>query len=233
MNRTRRVIIALIIVGLLGAAAVAAFIWLSGGSGQASQEIQSEAVTAAANSTVFAIVPDESEVRFVLDEDLFGNRNTVTGRTKEVAGEIAVDFTNPANTTLGTITINVRTLTTDNEFRNRAIRGQILQSQQSQFEFAEFKPTAIEGLPESVTMGEPFTLTITGDLTLKDITKPVTFTATITPVSDQRIEGSAEATVQRDDYGLTIPNAPGVANVDEAVKLQIDFVATPTTNSTT
>ena len=48
----------------------------------------------------------------------------------------------------------------------------------------------------------------------------------VTPVSETRIEGSAHATVLRADYGLQIPNAPGVANVSEEVGLEIDFVAT-------
>ncbi len=176
--------------------------------------------------TVFNIVSDESEVRFILNEVLRGSPNEVTGRTTQVAGQIAVDFANPANSQVGEIRIDARSLATDNELRNRAIRGQILQSSQDQFEFISFKPTSIDGLPASVTMGQPFEFSITGDLTIRDITNPVTFDVTVTPDSETRIEGSASATVQRGDYNLIIPNVPGVANVDEAVKLEIDFVAT-------
>ncbi|MBK8027135.1 MAG: YceI family protein [Chloroflexi bacterium] len=227
MNRNVRIVLGLIIavavVGVLGAA----YIFISGGSGEASRETESEAVEAAASATVFEIVPDESEVRFMLDEDLRGVRTTVTGRTTDVAGQIAVDFGAPANTELGEITVNVRTLLTDNEFRNRAIRGQILQSQQDEFEFATFTPSTVEGLPETVTMGEAFTFTITGDFALKGIAKPATFTVTVTPESEDRITGTAQAVVLRADYGLTIPSVPGVANVEEEVQLEIDFVAVP------
>jgi hypothetical protein len=46
-----------------------------------------------------------------------------------------------------------------------------------------------------------------------------------TLASVDRLEGSASASVSRGDYGLQIPSLPHVANVDEDVKLYIDFVA--------
>jgi polyisoprenoid-binding protein YceI len=164
-------------------------------------------------------------VRFILDEVLRGSPNTVTGRTDQIAGQIAVDFANPQNSQVGEIRISARSLATDNELRNRAIRGQILQSSQDEFEFISFKPTEITGLPASVTMGQSFEFQITGDLTIRDITHPVTFDVTVTPDSEAHIEGTAIATVQRGDFNLIIPNVPGVADVDEAVRLEVDFEA--------
>lgn len=191
-----------------------------------SAPVAEAATSAPANVVVFNIVPDHSEVRFILSEVLRGSPNKVTGRTNQVAGQIGVDFTTPANSQLGEIKIDARSLSTDNELRNRAIRGQILQSSQDQFEFITFKPTSVSGLPDAVTMGTAFTFQIAGDLTIRDITKPVTFSVTVTPDSKTQIEGTASATVQRSDYNLTIPNVPGVADVDQAVALEIDFVAT-------
>lgn len=184
------------------------------------------AESAASEAVIFSIVADDSEVRFILDELLRGSPNTVTGRTDQIAGQIGVDFAAPSNSQVGEILINARTLATDNELRNRAIRGQILQASLPEFEYISFQPTSLDGLPASVTMGEAFTFQVTGDLTIRDITNPVTFDVTVTPVSETRIEGTATATVQREDYGLIIPNVPGVADVDEDVKLEIDFVAT-------
>lgn len=186
---------------------------------------ETTAESAASEPVIFSIVAEDSEVRFILDELLRGSPNTVTGRTNQIAGQIGVDFANPANSQVGEIVINARTLSTDNEMRNRAIRSAILQSAQDAFEFISFQPTALDGLPASVTLGEAFTFQITGNLNIRDITHPVTFDVTVTPVSETRIEGTATTTIQREDYGLTIPNVPGVADVDEAVKLEIDFVA--------
>ncbi len=182
--------------------------------------------SAPANVMVFSIVPESSEVRFTLNEVLRGSPNKVTGRTDQVAGQIGVDFTTPANSQVGEIRIDARSLSTDNELRNRAIRGQILQSSDDKFEFIAFKPTSVSGLPDTVTIGEAFTFQIAGDLRIRDITNPVTFDVSVTPDTKLQITGTASATVQRDDYRLTIPNVPGVADVDQAVLLEIDFVAT-------
>jgi polyisoprenoid-binding protein YceI len=225
MQTRRIIVIGIIVAGLIGAAA-AAYVWFSGGSGEASQEISSDELTASGTEQViFRIVPDESEVRFVLSEVLRGVPTTVIGRTRQVAADIAVDFENPAASEVGTVRVNARTLLTDNEFRNRTIRGQILQTSQDEFEFSEFTPTGIEEMPETVTIGEPFTFKLLGDLQVRDIVQPVTFDVTITPVSETRLEGSAVTTVQRTDYNLVIPSVPGVADVSEEVRLEIDFVA--------
>jgi polyisoprenoid-binding protein YceI len=174
----------------------------------------------------YQIVAEESEVRFILTEDLLGNPTTVTGRTNQVAGEIFVDFGAPANSRVGMIRINARTLLTDNEFRNRALRTQILQSTNDDYEFSDFTPTEITGLPDKIEVGQEVTFQIIGDLKVRDIVQSVTFDVTATLVSDDRLEGKAATQVTREQYNLQIPNAPGVANVSNEVTLEIDFVAT-------
>ncbi len=247
MNKTLRLVLIAVLGAALVGGAVLAYVWFSGGSGEASSTISAptldvaaateepaeteeaadaEESSAPAGLTVFRIVSEESEVRFKLDEDLAGNRITVTGVTNEVAGDVAVDFANPANSELGTIRINMRTLKTDNEFRNRAIRGQILRTADDAFEFSDFVPTSIEGLPtESVAVGDEVSFKVTGDFTINGITKPITFDVVVKLTANNRIEGSARAVVQRADFNLNIPNVPNVANVEEEVELELDFVA--------
>lgn len=192
---------------------------------EATTAASADSEAGAGDLVVFNIDADDSEVRFILDELLRGAPNTVTGRTDQIAGQIAVDFANPQNSQVGEIRISARSLATDNELRNRAIRSVILQSAEDRFEFINFVPSEVTGLPASVTMGEPFEFEITGDLTIRDITHPITFAVTVTADSETRIEGTATATVQRADYNLEIPSVPSVADVDEAVRLEIDFVA--------
>lgn len=227
MNRRfLRGILTLAGLGLVIVVAGAAYIYFSGGSGEASAPISAPALNAGdADGTVFRIAPEESEVRFLIDEVLRGQPTTAIGSTDQVAGDILVDVANPANSRLGTIRVNVRTLRTDNEFRNRAIRSRILMSARDEFEFSEFVPTAITGLPDSVTIGEPIAFTATGDLTVRDITNEVSFQVTVTAVSETRLEGVAVATVLRSDYDLEIPQVPNVANVSDEVRLQISFAA--------
>lgn len=175
----------------------------------------------------FSIVSEQSEASFTLEEDLRGTRTTVVGTTSEVGGTINVILENPATSSVGTIAINARTLATDNDMRNRAIRSRILNSAQDEFEFIIFEPQELSNFSaESVTVGETITFDITGDLTVKGITQSVTFNASVTVDSDSQISGSATANVLYADYGLVIPDVPSVANVTDDVDLTINFVAT-------
>lgn len=186
---------------------------------------QSAETTTSANPVVYAITPGESSVRFELDEDLRGSRITVVGETDQVAGEMALDIANLADTQIGTIQINARTLLTDNNFRNRAIQNDILRT--GAFEFITFTPTAVNELPESAAIGATVTFSIDGDLTIRDTTLPATFDITATVVSADQIDGSASTIINREAFDLSIPSVPNVANVEEEVELYIDFVARP------
>lgn len=172
---------------------------------------------------VYQIDSGASKVRFELDEVLRGNPITVVGVTDQVAGQIAIDLNDLSTAQVGEIKINARTLATDNNFRNRALRNRILST--GDFEFITFSPTAVNGLPDSAAAGDMVEFTIDGDLTIRDITKPVTFNVSASPVSEKQLTGSAAATITREDFNLTIPSVPDVADVEEEVELYIDFVA--------
>jgi polyisoprenoid-binding protein YceI len=176
-----------------------------------------------ADPTIFEIVQAESEARFIIDEVLNGAPKTVVGATDQVAGELAIYVDDPTQSEIGTILVNARTLVTDNEFRNRAIKNRILNT--NDHEFVAFAPTEIIGLPDEVTIGESFSFQIVGDLTVRNITKQVTFEASVTPVSKSQLEGSATTTILHADFDLTIPDAPAVASIDDEVILEIKFVA--------
>lgn len=172
---------------------------------------------------IYTIVAGDSQVRFELDEDLRGQRTTVVGTSDQVAGEIGFNLSDLTTAEIGVIQINARTLTTDNNFRNRAIQNEILDT--GAFEFITFSPTAINGLPATVATGEEISFTIDGELTIRDMTQPVTFDVVATPVSAEELAGMASTTVSREAFGLRIPEVPSVANVEDEVDLFIDFVA--------
>ncbi len=172
---------------------------------------------------LFEIVPAESEARFTLDEELRGQPTTVVGRTNQVAGQIAANYADLSSAQVGVIQINARTLATDNDFRNQAIRNQILNT--DAFEFITFAPTGISGLPDSVAVGQALNFQIAGNLTIRSVTQPVTFNVSATATSASQINGSAFAVINRAAFNLSIPSVPGVANVEEQVDLQIFFVA--------
>ena len=174
----------------------------------------------------FTIVPAESQATFTLQEDLRGARTTVVGATSEIGGNIMVNLTDPSASSIGTILINARTLETDNSFRNRALRSQILKSAQDAHEFIVFEARELGSFSaDSIAVGETITFAVTGDLTVTDVTRSVTFNAEVTLESETLLSGVATVQVLRGDFGLVIPDVPSVANVTDEVELALHFVA--------
>lgn len=189
------------------------------------EEAPADSETSASGLQTFVIQPDGSEARFYIDEVLMGQDKTVIGVTSDVSSEIRLDPANPSASEISPITINARDLTTDADRRNGAIRRFILQSDQDEYQYITFTPTAIEDMPDAVTVGEAFSFQVTGDLQIRDAVNQETFDVTVTPVSESELSGLAETTVARADYGLTIPQVPSVTGVEEEVRLELEFTA--------
>ncbi len=182
-------------------------------------------VTATGTEAVWQIVPEESRATFTLDEVLRGEPKTVIGTTSNVSGEIAMDREAPDQARLGTIRINARSFKTDSEQRNRAIVRMIFKSEDDANEFIEFTPTKIDGIPSNVANDVPFVFSIEGDLKISGTTKPATFVGSAMFASDDRLAGAAETVIRYGDWGLSVPDLPFLADVDEEVKLSFEFVA--------
>lgn len=177
-----------------------------------------------AGQALFVLDPARSQASFAVDEILRNAPFTAIGVTSNVSGEIQVDFDTPANTIVGPVSVQAGSLATDSSSRNGMIQRFILET--SAFPTVTFTPTSISGLPATVEIGTTYEVSITGDLTIKNVTASETFTGTVTLVSATELQGTFRATVLRDStYGLQIPSVPQVASVDDAVVLEILFVA--------
>jgi len=185
-----------------------------------------EALAPASEPVEFKIIAAESRASFMLEEDLRGVRTTVIGSTSEVGGSIMVDLANPGASSIGAIVINARTLETDNSFRNRALRSQILKSAQDEFEFIIFEPRELRNWSaETVAVGETINFDVAGDLTVAGVTQPVSFAVTVALDSETQISGGATVNLLHGDFGLVIPDVRSVANVTDDVTLSLEFVA--------
>jgi polyisoprenoid-binding protein YceI len=180
---------------------------------------------AASEATVYRIDPAQSEAHYEVGETFFqGNRFAVAiGRTKGIAGDVLVDFANPANSQLGTIVIDVSQLTSDESRRDNFIRNNALQS--SQYPQATFKPTSVEGLPASAKPGDTLTFKVTGDLTVKQTTRPVTFDVTLQADQD-KVTGTATTEILLSDFDAG-PIQLAMLQTEDKAKLVFEFVAVP------
>lgn len=189
----------------------------------ASAPVAQAPATGSSVASVFEIDPNASSARFVIDEILRGSPYTVVGTTNQVAGQIAADLDDLDTAKVGEIRINARTLTTDADGRNRMLKNQILLT--DQHEYIVFAPKQMVGVPESVTVGQSFNFQMVGDLTIRGTTREATFDVSVTPTTEDRLEGTAKSVIRYADWGVTIPQVPSVAGVADQVALHLDFVA--------
>lgn len=189
-------------------------------SGQPSGDLPSDNWVAS-----FRISPQGSEARFVIGEILRGQENTVIGSTSQVSGDIEVNRGKPAESSIGVIQIDAGTFVTDSSLRDRAIDNFILNA--SQYPQIVFEPRQVVGMPPEIQTDSPVSFDVEGTLTIRDISQPVTFSVQATLRDGPLLEGSAQATITRGDFNLTIPSVPQVASVEEAFILEFDFLAIP------
>ena len=135
--------------------------------------------TSPAGTRTFVIVPEQSEATYQVQET-FLKQNTPfspIGKTSTLEG--AFQF-NAAGKPTGQVTsfkVDLRTLKTDNERRDNAIRENWLES--NKYPYAEFVSTGVEGVPDSYTEGQEVSFKLLGNMTIRNITKPVTFSSLI------------------------------------------------------
>ena len=193
---------------------------------EASQPIEAatpEDTVSAPGETTYTLVQAESEARFLIDEVLRGSDFTVVGATNQVAADLSFNLDDPQGAEVGTIRVNARTLATDSEFRDRAIKNRILYT--DDYEFVTFTPTELTGLPDAAVPGEAFDFQMTGDLTITDVTRPVTFDVTVTPTAAGTLTGSASTTFPYADFSLDIPASQSVQAVADELRLELTFTA--------
>lgn len=233
----------------IAGASFAYLFWFAGGSGEPSTELTTPELAAATSTTLttatsgdtspattgtvlesaaltFVIDPSQSAARFELDEVLNGSPKHVVGTTDQLAGQVRVDESDLSSAEFSDIVVNARTLTTDSERRDRAIRGPIiLDSANDANELITFSVTSVDGLEGPAQTSDTIDFTITGDLTVKGTTQEVTFDASVTFVDLGTIQGTATAEITRDMFGIGIPSLSSVADVTNEVLIGIDFVA--------
>ena len=178
----------------------------------------------ASGQRVYRIDPEQSEVRYQVDEFLLQSNSfgTPVGRTSAVDGYIVVDFDSPAGSRVCQLVINVSQLETENERRDRIVRVRYLNT--IDYPEAYFEPTHLLDFPDDATEGEPFSFRLRGDMTIKGETRTEIWNVTTT-LAEDRIEGVAETVILMSDYGIGPVNIAGFVESSDDVTLTFDFVA--------
>jgi len=185
--------------------------------------------TAAPAAQRYVIHPGDSNVTYRVNETLFnqGSRlNTAVGTTTVVRGEVTVDRARPANSRIGTVTIDISQFKSDSQRRDNMIRQNWLES--AKFPNAEFTATEIKGLPDAYQDGREVPVQITGNLKIRDVTRPTTWVSTI-KLDGTTLTITGNTTIKMTDFGFDPPSIMGILKAENEARLEFKFVARPGT----
>ena len=124
-----------------------------------------------AAESIYAIAPEESEARYRVQEELAEVGQTeAVGKTQAIIGQIGFGE-DGLPLACSRFDVDLRTLQSDQSRRDNYLYNNTLEAEQ--YPLATFILRDVEGLEAPLVDGEETTLTLIGDLTLKDVTKLV------------------------------------------------------------
>lgn len=174
----------------------------------------------------FTIVADESQAGYAVEEEFFGQDVsffTTMGSTAVISGEIEIVIRG-SEVSLGDnrIEVNLDTLQSDDPRRDRRLRTQWLESEL--YPLAVFRGRSIANFPADPAEDQPLNFQLTGDMTIREITNPMTFDVTAT-LSGDMLSGTATGNLLMVDYGFEPPSVAGILQVTDGVTVTVDFAA--------
>jgi len=169
--------------------------------------------------TTWKIDPSHTIVEFSAKHLMI---STVKGRITDIEGTIVADEDELTNSSVD-VTLKAASIDTRTEQRDHHLRSpDFLHAEQ--FPVITFRSTKIEGDREDFSL--------TGDLTIREVTKPITLKVTFEgqtkdPWGGERIGFSASGKIDRRDFGLTWNQLleTGGAVVGNEIKIAVEVEA--------
>jgi len=194
------------------------------------------AATDVAGVRSFVIAPAESKASYHASEEFFpaalaklgidAGRAEAVGTTQAITGRFELDPERPtAPPGENTFTVRVNTLTSNQQKRDDYLR-QIRDDGPSfdKYPLATFKATGIDGSSVASATGRELNLKLTGDLTVREITKREVFDVKARLTGDT-LAGVATTRFLLSDFGIGPIDFPPLLAVADPVALEVQFIA--------
>lgn len=235
----------LIILALL----LAAFLTACGGSAEPESQTDNEtsstgAATAEAieepasqgsvlsGTHTFVVAPDQSQASFIANEEFFADAlakygidagtNVVVGTTPGVTGEIQLDFDSADPMQSAQFTVDMASLQTDQNQRDNWLKDNAIET--NAFPESTFTATSATGLPETIQEGQEVSFQLNGDLTVRDVTKNVTWDVTAV-ITGNTLEGTATLELNMTDFDIAPPDFANTLTVSDPFTIEVQLTA--------
>jgi polyisoprenoid-binding protein YceI len=171
----------------------------------------------------YTVVPEGSEARYRIREQLAGVNfpNDAVGATRAIDGGIALDAQGRIVGGQSRFTVDLRTLTSDQPRRDGYVRRATLETER--YPVAVFVPTDVRGLSLPLPLSGSAAFELTGDFTVRTVTRRTTWQATAT-FNGAAVDVRARTAFRFADFGLQIPRVASVLSVEDDIRLELDLV---------
>jgi polyisoprenoid-binding protein YceI len=171
----------------------------------------------------YRVVAEQSEARYSIREQLAGFNlpNDAVGTTDAIEGSIVLDGQGRSLAEDSRLTVDLRKLQSDRDRRDNYVRRNTLETER--YPTTVFVPTHIRGLPSPLPQSGTASFELIGDLTVRDVTRRVTWEATAT-FNGPDVNVQAKTAFRFADFGLTIPRVSSVLSVEDNIRLEADFL---------
>ncbi|MEM9776599.1 MAG: YceI family protein [Chloroflexota bacterium] len=194
------------------------------------------AVVYPANGTVFIVDSSESGARYQITETFLegvsreaqniepGTIQTI-GNAPSLKGSIALDLNvDPPRVLGGEFVVDLALMRTNQPRRDERLRSQWLQVYT--YPTASFVLDEQDLLSEAYELGTEVTFPLSGQMTVRNVTIPLTFQATaVLDQASQTITAEATASSLISDFGIEPPSLPLIVAVDDPFEIRASLIA--------
>ena len=179
-------------------------------------------VLAQQGTTRFELAPTGNEARYRVQEQFLGVDfpNEAVGRTSSITGAIVLDAAGKVVPAQSRFTVDVTTLKSDQDGRDRQVQGRLLET--AQFPKVEIAVKELRGFTYPIPASGEMKFELIGDLTIHGVTRPATWQVTASPKTGG-LAGTATTAFKFTEFGMPQPQSMRLLSVEDNGKLEYEF----------
>ncbi len=144
------------------------------------------------------------------------------GETSEVSGAFTFSADGEIVPESSRIVLNAASLRSDEENRDRYLRRNGIQT--ATYPEIIFVATSIDGLEWPLPASGEVEFTINGDLTVREVTRPVAW-QTVATFDSNSVTGTAKTNFTFGEFEMEVPDLFFIVSLEDNIRLELDFVA--------
>jgi polyisoprenoid-binding protein YceI len=181
---------------------------------------------ASADTVIYVVAEEGNQARYRVREQLarLDFPNDAVGVTTAIQGRVMVTESGEVVREASRFVIGLTGLESDSDRRDNFLRRNTLGT--DEHPDAIFVPTAIRGLPNPLPSSGEETLTLEGELTIRGVTRPVSWTVDA-EFWEGAVFGQARTNFTFGDFELEVPSVGSVLSIRDDIRLEFDFRLVP------